>query len=432
MITIKHFASQISTIEIWAAGLAIAASIASERILPIAFLVVLIFWPIRWLGSNRITRRTPLDFQILVIGLLLPVTLWATPLPEITQPQVLRLLTGIALFYAIINWCDSTVKLKWLVFGAAAALLALAVTGLFYVDWVPEKLPILPASLFQMLPTFPGDRIQRTVMGGYLILLMPILISILIFAFKSTRRIEIAGFVFVLVFSGTILLFTLARGAFLGLAVAIIVLALLRWRNAWLFAVFLLVFIIVVGSFSGWKSVLDFFSESSAFSGIDNRLEIWTRAFLMIQDFPITGIGMGTFGPVMDHLYPLFNGGTGHIPHAHNLYLQLAVDLGIPGLLAWLGAEIAVIVCSWQLYHFSSLSGDQWMAGLGAGILASQAAMLTQGMMDAVMWGMVRPAPLVWMVWGTAIAGWNIMQARKTQAGLILVGNDNRNVANRF
>jgi hypothetical protein len=48
------------------------------------------------------------------------------------------------------------------------------------------------------------------------------------------------------------------------------------------------------------------------------------------------------------------------------------------------------------------------MAGLGAGLLASQAALLLHGSLDAVTWGMVRSAPLVWLAWGVAAAAGNL------------------------
>jgi putative inorganic carbon (HCO3(-)) transporter len=38
--------------------------------------------------------------------------------------------------------------------------------------------------------------------------------------------------------------------------------------------------------------------------------------------------------------------------------------------------------------------------------LGSQLALAVHGITDAVTWGMVRPAPLIWALWGLAIAAW--------------------------
>jgi putative inorganic carbon (HCO3(-)) transporter len=128
----------------------------------------------------------------------------------------------------------------------------------------------------------------------------------------------------------------------------------------------------------------------------------------MIQDFPFTGIGMGAFGDLADAAYPFFQFLPGSLSHAHNLFLQIAVDLGIPGLVAWLATLILVCAAAWRVYRVGSIKRDRWTAGLGAGLLCSQVALIIHGLTDAITWGMVRPAPLTWVVWGLAVASWNV------------------------
>ncbi|MER3513799.1 MAG: hypothetical protein C4310_04935, partial [Chloroflexota bacterium] len=69
----------------------------------------------------------------------------------------------------------------------------------------------------------------------------------------------------------------------------------------------------------------------------EGRLELWSRALEAIADYPFTGIGMGTFDHVIPLRYPyvLLAGAELAVPHAHNLFLQVAVDLGLPGLIAF-------------------------------------------------------------------------------------------------
>ena len=128
----------------------------------------------------------------------------------------------------------------------------------------------------------------------------------------------------------------------------------------------------------------------------------------MAQDFPFTGVGMGTYSEVADLMYPFYLKGEGIIHHAHNLFLQIAVDLGLPGLVAWLASLGIVCYITWKVYasrewmeHYSRL-----IAALGAGLLCSQLALVVHGLTDAVTWGMIRPAPLVWALWGLAVATW--------------------------
>jgi putative inorganic carbon (HCO3(-)) transporter len=142
----------------------------------------------------------------------------------------------------------------------------------------------------------------------------------------------------------------------------------------------------------------------------------------MLQDFLFTGIGMGSFLETANRFYPFaaVNVTTGpKIYHVHNLFLQVALDLGAPGFLAWLAILVGVTWAAWQVYRTGRRSGQPFYACLGAGILASQAALIVHGMTDAVTWGMVRPAPIVWGLWGIAAAAWlTLREAQPATAAL--------------
>ena len=61
------------------------------------------------------------------------------------------------------------------------------------------------------------------------------------------------------------------------------------------------------------------------------RLEIWSRAIYMLQDFPFTGIGMGAFRQVANLLYPFFLAG----PDAERL-----VDEGLVPSADYIGHDL--------------------------------------------------------------------------------------------
>jgi putative inorganic carbon (HCO3(-)) transporter len=58
------------------------------------------------------------------------------------------------------------------------------------------------------------------------------------------------------------------------------------------------------------------------------------------------------------------------------------------------------------------------LAALGAGLLGSQIALIVHGLTDAVTWGMVRPAPVVWALWGTVIAAALLLQPTQSKSPL--------------
>ena len=73
------------------------------------------------------------------------------------------------------------------------------------------------------------------------------------------------------------------------------------------------------------------------------RTDIWRVGWRMVQAHPVTGVGSGNFQDAAVHYVQGIGTLTAanlivDVPHvAHNIYLELLADLGIPGLLAFLG-----------------------------------------------------------------------------------------------
>jgi len=390
--------------EIWLVGALVAGSFITARLLPVAAAAAALYWPLRWLGRRRLSLRTPADGGILVLLLMAPVTLWASALPEKTIPQVYRLLAGIGLFYAIVNWTDSTKRLRLLLAGLLLAALGLAGFALVSVQWSTTKLPFIPAAVYARLTTLVADVVHPNVMAGSLVLLLPLGLATLLFGWGRLPRGQFLAVAGIALFTSAVLLLTKSRGAWMGFGAILITLVLLRGRWGWL-GLALAVLLSAAAIYRlGLSPVMEIVTANAALSGVEGRVEIWSRAVYMIQDFPFTGVGMGSFGEVADILYPFFLAAPGTIPHAHNLFLQVAVDLGLPGLIGWLAVWLVVMAVAWRVYRAGWRRGDLWAAGLGAGLLGAQLALVVHGLTDAVTWGMVRPAPLVWAVWGLAIA----------------------------
>ena len=84
-------------------------------------------------------------------------------------------------------------------------------------------------------------------------------------------------------------------------------------------------------------------------NSLAGRQEIWSRALYAIQDFPLTGTGPGLFRELVPPLYPLFRlSSDKDIAHAHNQWLQTALDFGLPGLIAYLALWLGLVGCLWR------------------------------------------------------------------------------------
>ena len=406
--------AKIVDLEFWVVGALAVGSLVFNPLLPLAVLVAAVFWILRFTSTRKLTHRTPADWSILFLVLTILPTLWAAQFQEVSIQQVLRMLVGIFLFYAIVSWAQNTRRLILFWAGTWIAGLFLAVFSVFSVEWSSEKLLILPARLFERFQVLVSDTVNPNVLAGSLVILAPLPLAAILFHWKGmTWFSRLIAILAMLALSGMLLL-TGTRGAWLAYSLAILVLVALRWRWGW---------IILAASLAGAGLLLFTYQQSyqtfriiGGFLGtFNNRIDIWQRAIFLIQSFPYTGIGMGTFTEKVALFFPFPPDTTIIIPHAHNLFLQIAVDLGIPGLIAWLAVWSGVIASAWRLYRVGWKYRIGLAGGLGAAILASQAALAVHGLTDAVTWGMVRPAPLVWVLWGIAISGWLTFSRKDTE-----------------
>jgi len=105
------------------------------------------------------------------------------------------------------------------------------------------------------------------------------------------------------------------------------------------------------------------------------RLPLWHDAMDLIGDYPFTGIGLSVTGMVFSTYVFLL-----HVPYqsqAHNLFLQIALEQGVLGLVAFLGMSVA---CGWSLLVAFREKGAS--LELGA-ITASFVALLVYGIFDS-------------------------------------------------
>ncbi len=416
---LHNLAEILIKIEIWPVVLMLAASLIWPQLLLAAVLTAAFFWPFRWIVANKgfggqPTLRTPGDWAMILLLLMALVSLWATSLPAKTTPQVLRLLSGIGLYYALVHWTNTPKRLRLILSGLVIAGLGLALLAPFGVEWPVDKLPFFPAAVYEYFRLWFADTIHPNVIAGSLVLILPITAGWLLFDWRQMDWFErvMCGLAAPLMLA--VIGLSQSRGAWIATGAALIVLLTLRWRWGWIGLAILVIASVVLVNSLGFRPVLEKIASSNTIGGIDGRLEIWSRAIYMIQDFPFTGIGMGSFMEVADALYPFFHYDPASIKHAHNLFLQIAADLGIPGLVAWLVLLLTVLALALQLYRCGGVQAESGFkreriaTGLGAGVLCSQIALIVHGMTDAVTWGMVRPAPLVFAIWGLTVAGWCI------------------------
>jgi len=201
--------------------------------------------------------------------------------------------------------------------------------------------------------------------------------------------------------------FTHSRAAYLAVLVALAIVATLRWpRLAW--------GLIVLGAAAfatstlvGWREIADVLFRGGAVHGLDQRLEIWSRALMIIGDFPFTGAGPGCFEPLVARLYPLFLLPKTTVSHAHNLFLQVGIDLGLPGLAAYI-ATLGISIYQGLRAHLAlQRTNEHCQTTLAAACLGALVGMISHGLLDCATWGN-KLAVIPWAVMGlcSALSRW--------------------------
>jgi putative inorganic carbon (HCO3(-)) transporter len=329
-----------------------------------AGLAVLVgFMVARWVISGVLWPATPFNAALLVFGLMLPVAWWASTWHDLSWPKLMRIVLGLATFRVLVLSVYSRRTLVWglvVFFAVGTCILAL---GALSTDW-PFKVVLLwplvlrlPSHLI-MLPGTDDWTINVNQLAGATLLYLPLLIALAPGWWRARRRwmalLALAGAGVVT----ALLLLTQSRSGWIGSAaggLALVVLAgLTSRRPAWLYAsiVLLVLFLVVLGgaSIALVPQRLDvLWPSDTGLSALSSRAEIWSRALSAIHDLPFTGSGLGAFRRVVYLLYPLFSiGPEVDIAHAHNMFLQVALDVGLPGLIAYLALVWLAGVVAWQ------------------------------------------------------------------------------------
>ncbi len=402
--------------------------------------LVLLAIPILWLVSFLLRKKsavTPFNLPFLLLMLMLLVSTWATYDIAVSLPKITGVILGMAFFFGLyfLSIARRSILLPLGIYiSASSGLSLLSVFGLRQFQKIDVLQPIVQR-LPQALVNLPGaeEGFHPNEVAGSLLWVVPLFLSItllLILRIRKRGSLKVLPYMLLLflvvllfLFSTFVFILAQSRTAYLALSLGLLFLFVLFLPRHWRIpAAGILIIALVAFGWWGWQS--GFFQslyEQTTIGGTTNsittlngRVEIWSRAIYGVQDFPFTGMGMNTFRKIMPILYPLFSISPDlDIGHAHNEFLQAALDLGIPGLIAFISiyfVSASMLIQIWQRSRYKRLSTQysglaailHSRAGIKAfvaGIAASLLAHALYGLTDAVALG-AKPGILFWMLLG--------------------------------
>lgn len=394
-----------------------------------------LIWVARRVARGRFVPRTPLDWAVCLLLVMVLVNLYVSFDLRYSLPRTTALLYSVGLFYALVEWSTTRAKARRALGGYALLGMAFALLGLLGVNWVTllgvgwgEQLfpPLgqLRAQIPTLLRGLPDTSrwLHPNEVGGALLWVVPVQMALLGWSWSTqfggpvSRWVVRFGLLIVTLITMFTLVSTQARGALAGFALGIALMGwlLLRWRLRIAVATVVLagvVMVILVGpeqladGLSLNKYIGNGLSIIDSERSLGLRDTIWSRALYSIEDFPFTGIGLDTFRGVMPALYPAEESFNLTTSHPHNQLLGAALELGLPGLVAflalWMGAATLVV----QAWRWARRAGDKWARILSAGIGSALLAYFVYGLTDVVSLG-GRPGVLWWALLALLVVVW--------------------------
>ncbi len=401
-----------------AAGLALLAGLALAR----------------WLATGELWPATPFNAALLLFGLMLPVAWWASAARDLSWPKLTGLILGLLAFRALALGIRDRRTLAWGLAAFAATGAGILAVGGLGTGWSAKVALLQPLvqrlpQLFADLPGAPALGVNANQLAGAALLYLPFCLALAVGSWREGRRgVALASFAGAAVVGGVLLL-TQSRSGWIGGAAGLAVLGTLGGltsgrRRVRLAALVLPVILLLalggIVAFLGPQHIAALWTAPASAAGADvvgvaaavgpvslsGRVEIWSRALYAIQDFPFTGVGLGAFRQVVNLLYPLFTVGPDvDIAHAHNIFLQVALDVGLPGLIAYLALLWVAGGLGWQVARRRS----SLIRAPALGLLAGLAGLHVYGLTDALALGS-KPGIAFWMSLGLLVGLWQVGQ----------------------
>lgn len=387
--------------------------------IPLGGLVVIcVLWLLYRLASGRQFVKTPMDFPVLGLLALLPLSLFISIDLDLTLPKVYGLILGVVFFYFIVHYINNQKRLTMAIIFLVLLPIGIVLMAAVSSDWSDSKFAFLN-QLFEHLPFLskfiPVSIYERGInlntISGALTFFVPFLISLLMhprFVYLSNikrgtkKKIWRSIFLFVKIISLSLVLLTLflarSRGAWLGITLGTLV--LLVWKDRrflWLIPISIIGFVILLQllSVKNIADVVNLFNINEM-ATLSDRLDIWRGAIYLIQDFPITGSGLGTYGRMFTRFYSYY----GNVSfHAHNIFLTVAVDQGIPALILYT-AMLSGFTC---MGFFTIKDSERHIQALVVGIGCGMLSYHIFGIMDSYMLGS-KMGVIMWIYLGLMTA----------------------------
>ncbi len=258
--------------------------------------------------------------------------------------------------------------------GAAVSMTGIGefISGAAPLDWIDQvSFPLISgrsAALFD----------NPNMLASFLALCFP---AALFFAVEGRGRVRIAGFAAAASISVCSVM-TFSRSGWIGLAAGAFAFLIFRSPRG------IISIPLAAGGIAAAAYLLPFSfgSRLSRFFSLSDtanryRVRVWNGSVRALGDLFLTGTGSGDVA--FRNVYVIYSHpGTWQTPHSHSLWLQTALQLGLPGLILFVAAALLLFMKAVTASREGKRAGSAGVSSLCAAFFAGALSLLASGVFD--------------------------------------------------
>jgi putative inorganic carbon (HCO3(-)) transporter len=389
-------------------------------LLPAATVVALLALALVWLLGMAFDRtalpRTPFNLAFVLLGVALGVGILVSADPMETLPKATGVVLGLAVWRFVVIAVGRRPHVALAVALLLLICLGFSVTGVLSLRELPKIPALTAANPFRnlALPGLAQLSTHPNQLAALISFFLPLLVSLAVGPRPGpSRHLWRVALALVALLVVAILILTQSRGGWIATAAGLFTLAALwaavlppsRARRGLRLVVGLAVLAALavtvwIGPTTLWEMWLNPPADTAVgtLRTLGVRRAIWPWGATAVGDFPFTGVGLGAFRQVVFRLYPLPPWPDYDLGHAHNIFLQTALDTGLPGLVAYLAVLFVAAAVGWRVAR-----RDPGFRAVSLGLLAGLVALHVFGLADALVLG-AKPAVVFWFALGLLAA----------------------------
>ncbi len=322
---------------------------------------------------------------ILIFALVIGVSAVTSISLEESRNIAMLMIAFVLSYFIVINTIENKKQLKFVLYSFITAAVLTSIYGIYqYIFGNVYSQAWLDSDMFEDIKMRVYSTFENpNVYGEYLLLVIPIIAGLFWTEkgfLKKTLLLGAAGITMLA------LILTFSRGCYLGIILAIGLLAISIDRRFIILGIgmlFLLPFILPDSIINRFLSIGNMGDSSTSY-----RVSIWMGTIAMLKDYWLSGIGLGFTS--FNTIYPIYSYNNISAPHSHNLYLQLLVEYGIIGFIVFVGVV-------YNFYKETIISTLKNKNVVNISIICAMTGFFLQSMFDHT-WYNYRVVLIFWIV----------------------------------